>query len=405
MEAARRSRMDHPVTSKSRRILYIQATFVPPPRERERDRFYRLSETLEGDVLQPVWFCYSAEVEAEFGPGSYPVYTCGRFRYHWFLAWRFRGLRRRVEVMRFYLSAGLRLLREDRYDCLLAYSHMLTGVLAAALKLMSGVKMVVEIVTAPNLVYLTDAPHPGFRERLLHLWSNACLQMSAGLADRVHLLFPSALTPYRWLKAKRKSVFHEFVPVCSIPHRRRDAGSENYLLVVGAPWYPKGVDLLMTAFRNLADEFPDLKLKILGYYEDHSGLQAIVGDSPRIEILQARPNPEALKVIAGATVMVLPSRCEGMPRVLLEAMAAGVPVVASDVGGIPYLLRDGECGLIFPSGDAAQLEQRLRQFLLDSDLRERLAEAGYRHAHAELNERVYVEQFTKMIETTVANQA
>src|SRR5215469_2414829 len=87
----------------NRRILYIQASFVPPPRDAEMDRFHWLSQTLEGDILQPVWFRDPKEVEAEFGPGSYPVYTRGRFRYHWFLAWRFTGLRRRLEIFRFYL--------------------------------------------------------------------------------------------------------------------------------------------------------------------------------------------------------------------------------------------------------------------------------------------------------------
>ena len=77
------------------RILYVHATLVPPPTNLKTDRFYLLSEELEGDVLQPIWFSTPEQVEAVFGPGSYPVYTAGRFRYHWFLS-RHRGIRQKI---------------------------------------------------------------------------------------------------------------------------------------------------------------------------------------------------------------------------------------------------------------------------------------------------------------------
>ena len=300
-----------------------------------------------------------------------------------------------MEAIRFYVRVGLELLRRYRFDCIVAYSHMTTGVLAAALKLVSGVKMIVEIVTAPDLVFLTDAPRPGLSGRLRHVCSDVCLHISVGLSNRAHLLFPGALAAYGWLKHKKTSVFHDFVPVCRIPRRKSEG---RYLLLVGAPWYSKGVDVLVEAFRSLAADFPDLELKLLGHYEDQAGLNAILRDVPRVELLPARPNPEALQVIADATAMVLPSRCEGMPRVLIEAMAAAVPVIASDIGGILFLLKNGECGLISPVGDAVELAERLRQLLNDAALRQRLSNAGYCRAHSELNERTYVQQFTGMIE-------
>ncbi|MBV9399992.1 MAG: glycosyltransferase family 4 protein [Bryobacterales bacterium] len=362
------------------------------------DRFHWLSQTLEGDVLQPVWFRDRAEIEAEFGPGSYPVYARGRFRYHWFMAWRFQGLRRRVEVMRFYLRAGLRLLRERRYDCIVVYSHMATGVLAGVLKLLTGVNTVVEVVTVPNLAYLADAEKPGIRQRLLHLYSDICLHLSLIMGARSHLLYPSALAPYRLLNRKPVSVFHEFVPVSNVGCARTETPEGRYVLLAGAPWYLKGADLLIQAFRNINADFPDLKLKILGHFENRRELDALIAGSRNIEILKPRPNPEAIKIIASAAVMVLPSRCEGMGRVLLEAMSAGVPVIGSDTGGIPFLLKDGQCGLIFRSGDAAELEQRLRELLASAELRERLSQAGLRRARCELSEKHYVERFTAMIE-------
>jgi len=381
------------------RILYVHATVVPPPTKLETDRFYLLSQTLEGDVLQPVWFRAPEEVEAAFGPGSYPVYTAGRFRYHWLLA-RHDGIRQKVSTLWFYLRTGLALFRERRYDCIVAYSHMTTGLCAGLLKLLTGSKLIIEIATSPNLVYLTERPHPTWKERLMHVYSDACLHLSMLLANRSHFLFPQQLSMYPMLRDVKNSVFHDFVPVSMI-ERRQEEASEMYVLLVGAPWYLKGADLLVEAFLRLAPDFPHVKLKILGYFPDGDKLRELIGGAPQIEVLKARPNPETLRIISGATILVLPSRCEGMGRVLIEGMAAGVPLIGSDVGGIPFMIRDGENGLVFPGGDSRALEARLRELLSNSDERRRMGENGYARAHSELSETVYVERFTRMVNAAV----
>ena len=382
------------------RILYVHATFVPPPTNLETDRFYLLSQELEGDVLQPVWFRTPEEVEAIFGPGSYPVYTVGRFRYHWFLSLRYQGACQRLATFWFYLRKGLALYRERRYDCIVAYSHMTTGVCAGLLKLLTGGKLIIEIATSPNLVYLTDRPHPTWRERLMHLYSDACLHLSMLMADRSHFLFPQQLSMYPMLRKVKNSVFHEFVPV-SIVEKHREESPEMYVLLVGAPWYLKGADLLVEAFHRLAPDFPDVKLKILGYFPDEDKLHELIGGSAQIEVLKERPHPEALRIISGATILVLPSRCEGMGRVLIEGMAAGIPLIGSDVGGIPFMIRHGENGFVFPGDDSRALEARLRELLSDAETRRRMGENGYRRAHSELDEKAYVDRFARMVEAAV----
>src|SRR5271163_1533465 len=98
------------------RILYVHSTVQPPPTDLQTDRFYLLSENLEGDVLQPIWFQTPEHVEARFGPGSYPVYTVGRFRYHWFLTPAVRGIGKRLATFRFYIQKGFALHRERPFD-------------------------------------------------------------------------------------------------------------------------------------------------------------------------------------------------------------------------------------------------------------------------------------------------
>ena len=383
------------------RILYVHATFVPPPTDQQIDRFFLLSEQLEGDVLQPIWLQSPAEIEAVFGPGSYPVHRVGRFQYHWFFAWRHKGIRGKLAVFWFYIRKGLELSREHRYDCIVAYSHMTTGIIAGLLKLLTRGKLIIEIATSPQFVYLTDRPRPSWRDRLMHLYSDVCLHLSMLLSNRAHFLYPGQLATYPLLRTMPNSVFHEFVPVSRIDRNSGAAAAEPFILMVGAPWYLKGADLLIEAFKRISPDFPSMTLKILGYYPDRAEMDALIGDAPRIEILTARPNPETLQIISQAAILVLPSRCEGMGRVLIEGMAAGIPLVGSDIGGIPFMIREGENGFLFSGGDSSALEQRLRELLADPDLRRRMADNGYQRAHTQLNEKVYVEQFAKMVGATV----
>ena len=184
-------------------------------------------------------------------------------------------------------------------------------------------------------------------------------------------------------------------------------GEEKSVLLVGAPWYLKGADLLIDAFRRLSPEFPNVKLKLLGHFPSPEGdtLRALAAGSPQIEILKARPNPEVLEILHRVSVFVLPSRCEGTPRVVIEAMASGIPAIGSDVGGIPYLIHDGQSGFVVPMGDVAALEARLRQLLSDTELRNRMGARAYQLAHDNFSEKAYVERFTQAVADVVTRSS
>src|SRR5579863_5344209 len=154
------------------RILYLQASWVPPYDNPQADRFVLLSEHLEGDVLQPLWFERPEQLEAEFGPGTYSGYSRARFHYHWFLAFRHKGWRRRFSWLWFYLSKGLALHREKRFDCIVVYSHMMPALAGVALKLLTGAKLIVEIMTAPELSYMFEHPRRTLGDRASRLFSD-----------------------------------------------------------------------------------------------------------------------------------------------------------------------------------------------------------------------------------------
>ena len=137
----------------------------------------------------------------------------------------------------------------------------------------------------------------------------------------------------------------------------------------------KGHDVLVEAFARVQDRVPDAQLLIVGDGSRRGALQDMVadlgvGESVRFE---GGLDPGAVRDrLREADVFALPSRSEGLSNALLEALATGVPAVASGVGGIPEVLGQGG-GVMVPPEDAAALAGALADLLADRDRRRALA--------------------------------
>lgn len=139
----------------------------------------------------------------------------------------------------------------------------------------------------------------------------------------------------------------------------------------------KGFDLLIDSVARLVREGLDVELRIVGEGDERPQLQARLaasglGDRGRLVgyLTETRAFYEALDVYA------LSSHREGLPNVLLEAMALEVPVVATRIAGVPKLIEDGINGLLVPPGDVAALAGALRSLLQDQQRREAFLRAG-----------------------------
>jgi len=128
----------------------------------------------------------------------------------------------------------------------------------------------------------------------------------------------------------------------------------------------KGIVHLLTAMPEILRHYPDAHLAVAGDGEERPALEAqakALGISPRVHFMGFREDPAA--VIGALDVFVLPSLNEGLGKVLVIAMALGVPVVATRVGGIPEVVEDGRQGLLVPPADPPALAGAVAALLKD----------------------------------------
>jgi len=148
-------------------------------------------------------------------------------------------------------------------------------------------------------------------------------------------------------------------------------------LFVGVLERYKAVDVLAEAWRQVAPRVPEATLHLVGRGTLREVPARLVADLPgRTRWTEALSTAEVARALDEATVLVLPSRSEGLGRVVVEAFCRGRGVVASRVGGIPDLVEDGVTGLLVPRGDPAALADALERVLADRALAERLGAAG-----------------------------
>lgn len=174
---------------------------------------------------------------------------------------------------------------------------------------------------------------------------------------------------------------------CSPAHDR-----QPLIVSVGRLIEKKGFGDLIDACAILAARGRSFQCQIVGTGEMEAELRAQIARlelQDFVELLGPLPQADVIRLVGRASVMAAPcvvgrdGNRDGMPTVLLEAMALGTPCVSTDVTGIPELLRDNETGLMVPQHDPAALATALERLLTDSPLRVRLAAAARRLIEAE----------------------
>jgi len=193
-------------------------------------------------------------------------------------------------------------------------------------------------------------------------------------ADGVRTVSPYTTGLAREVGVEPVDVFTAFMDLEPFLGPTQPLPERPQALFVGVLELYKNVDGLAEAWRLAGPAVPSARLRLVGSGTRPDVVERLVADLPEQTTWTNRlETAEVAVALDASTALVLPSRSEGMGRVVVEALCRGRPVVATRVGGIPDLVRDGENGLLVEPGDTAGLADALIRILSDRPLAERLA--------------------------------
>ncbi|MEM8807734.1 MAG: glycosyltransferase family 4 protein [Cyanobacteria bacterium P01_G01_bin.38] len=151
------------------------------------------------------------------------------------------------------------------------------------------------------------------------------------------------------------------------------------LLYVGRLAAVKGLPVLFESLKTLKESNPDIMLTVVGDGSERADLQAMVVDlgiDQNVDFVGYKSQAEVRQYMQQTDVFVLPSFAEGLPIVLMEALAAGVPSVSTQIAGHSDLIENGVNGYLVPPGDPGSMADRVRTLLDDQTLRAKFGAAG-----------------------------
>jgi glycosyltransferase involved in cell wall biosynthesis len=228
--------------------------------------------------------------------------------------------------------------------------------------------------------------------------------LGAGVLSRataVRLLFDDQLRGFARLPVK--VLTRRFFDITDI-ERFYPGAEENMILGVGFPFRIKGFDVLCRAFQAIASRYPDWKLVLIGHRVPEE-LHAAGLEHPQIQTRPGVYQAELAEWMSRCAIFALPSRTEGMGRVLIEAGAAGKCRVASRVDGIPTVIEDGVDGMLVQSENVEQLALTLARLIDEAPLRHRLGDAARVRMQSEFSGDAYLQHYAELVSSALARTA
>lgn len=311
------------------------------------------------------------------------------------LAWRMKpaGLKAGLWQLFYFLEAGVLAQRLYKKGVVHLHNHFADSSCSVAMlsSVMSGIPFSVTM-HGPGIFF--EPIHWRIDEKIARASFVACI---SHFCRSQAMLFSD---PEHWHKLK---IVHCGIdPNMYAPDPDRHYGKR--LLFVGRLDAVKGVPLLLESFATLQHTHPDASLTIIGDGPARATLEAqakTIGGA--IRFLGYQSQKDVAGILTETDVLVLPSFAEGVPVVLMEAMAARVPVATTQVGGISELVEHNVSGFIAPPGDVVTLTQHIETLLSDPALCARMGRAGQQVVTAHYDSTYEAQWLAQLVQTSLDN--
>lgn len=242
----------------------------------------------------------------------------------------------------------------------------------------------------PYVVSLRGSDVPGYSDRfsLLYafakplvkkIWkeSFAVVANSKGLKELALLTNPK----------QEIGVIYNGIEIADFIPKPEARPKEKIIITTGASRITarKGINYLLEAVKKLSPKYPNLYLKAMGDGNEKENLEKMakeLGLERNVEFIGRIPRENTSPYYQEAGIFVLPSLNEGMSNAMLEALASGLPLIATDTGGTKELVEEGKNGFIVKMKDSQDLAEKIEILMKDSDLRKRMGEASRKKAES-----------------------
>ena len=378
-----------------RHVLFLWSgpCFMSGP-EIIEDKLNYLSKYIFGDII-------AATIQRDMHYNK-----LGEFRFHP-ISYKRTSIKRNLTEYRFVLKAlKLFFIEKYRFKVIISPNPLNTGLEALIIRIFTKAKVIVEINGNFEEAFKygsSGAVTPNLIEKIKGRVSKSLIDFVVRKADIVKILnekqIPASLRKKPDI-LKKVVWFPDYVATRSFSGLKITDG--RYILFIGHPWYLKGVDILIKAFKNISSTFPDYKLKIIGWCPNgRDFFENLVKPNSNIELLAPLVFKDVPKVMAACSIFVLPSRTEAMGRVLIEAMACKKPVIGSNVDGIPNIVKNNFNGLLFESENVDDLTDKIYMVLGNKYLADKLSTNAYKYLLENFTEEHYVGNFKNMLDKTL----
>ena len=216
--------------------------------------------------------------------------------------------------------------------------------------------------------------------------------------------------------AQARQLAPEIVPRSSVIHNGLDTDAyrpghlptgDPRLLCLGSLWHQKGIDIALNAVQLLIHRFPGLRLTIAGDGPERAALElqaARLGLTNTVDFRGWVPPEQVPTVLTDASMVLMPSRWEGLPNVALQAALMARPVVGTGVGGIPEIVEHQETGLLVEPEDSSALAEAIALLLNHPETAARMGQAARVRVQREFGWEGYVDAYDALYRKLIRNK-